>query len=79
MWNCALKFSKQRGECSKLIFQILVYYYYYKLFYTGISWVLITNHFQEANNEFRKQVMVQMHPIIPLVEKQANGFDLNQN
>ena len=26
MWNCALKFSKQRGECSKTISQILVYY-----------------------------------------------------
>ena len=29
-----LKFSKQKGECSKPIFQILVYYY--KLFYAGI-------------------------------------------
>ena len=39
--------------------------------------VLNVNHFQEASNEFRKQVMVWLHPIIPLVEKQANGFDLN--
>ena len=28
--------GKQKGECSKPIFQILVYYYYYKLFYTSI-------------------------------------------
>ena len=27
-------FGKQKGECSKPIFQILVYYY--KLFYVGI-------------------------------------------
>ena len=27
-------FGKQKGECSKPIFQILVYYY--KLFYAGI-------------------------------------------
>ena len=33
-----LKFSKQKSECSKPIFQILVYYYY-KLFYTGILMV----------------------------------------
>ena len=31
---CSSLVSK-KGECSKLIFQILVYYYY-KLFYTGI-------------------------------------------
>ena len=41
--------------------------------------VLIANHFQETSNEFRKQVMVRMHPIIPLVEKKANGFDLSHN
>ena len=39
--------------------------------------VLNANHFQEASNEFRKQVMVRMHPIIPLVEKQPKGFDLS--
>ena len=31
----------------------------------------------KASSEFRKQVMVRMHPIIPLVEKQAKGFDLS--
>ena len=53
-----IKFSKQICECSKLIFQILVYYYYYKLFYTGISWVLIANHYQEASNELESKQMV---------------------
>ena len=76
-----LKLSKQRGECSKLIFpntsvllllllQIALHWYFM---------VFSSNHFQEASNEFRKQVMVRMHPIIPLIEKQANGFDLNHN
>ena len=36
--------------------------------------VLILKPYCKANNEFRKQVMVRMHPIIPLVEKQAKGF-----
>ena len=33
MESCS-SFGKQKGECSKPIFQILVYYY--KLFYAGI-------------------------------------------
>ena len=33
MESC-LSVGKQKGECSKPIFQMLVYYY--KLFYTGI-------------------------------------------
>ena len=39
-----LKFSKQKGECSKSIFFQILVYYYYKLFYTGIQMVLIVNH-----------------------------------
>ena len=35
LWNRALVLVSKKGECSKTIFQILVYYYY-KLFYTGI-------------------------------------------
>ena len=60
MWNCALKFSKQRCECSKLIFpntsvllllllQIVLHWYF-----MGLS----SNHFQEANNELESKQMV---------------------
>ena len=34
MESCS-SFGTQKGECSKHIFQILVYYYY-KMFYTSI-------------------------------------------
>ena len=60
MWNCALKFSKQRSECSKLIFsntsvllllllQISLHWYFM---------VLSSNHFQEASNEYKSKQMV---------------------
>ena len=39
--------------------------------------VLICKPCCKERNEFRKQVMVWMHPIIPFVEKQAKGFDLS--
>ena len=59
LWNRAQSLiSRKKGECSKLIFQILVYYYYYKLFYTGISWFCFANHFQEASNELDSKQMV---------------------
>ena len=34
LWSRAQVLGKKKGECSKPIFQILVYYY--KLFYSGI-------------------------------------------
>ena len=77
-----LKLSKQRGECSKLIFPNTSVLLLLLLLQIALHWyfmVLSSNHFQEASNEFRKQVMVRMHPIIPLIEKQVNSFDLNHN
>ena len=60
MWNCALMSSKQRGECSKLIFsntsvllllllQIALHWYFM---------VLNANHFQEVCNEIKSKQMV---------------------
>ena len=60
MWNCALKSSKQRGECSKLIFpntsvllllllQISLHWYFM---------VLNANHFKEVSNEIKSKQMV---------------------
>ena len=59
MWNGALKFSKKRCECSKLIFpntsvlllllQIALHWYFL---------VLSSNHFQEASNELKSKQMV---------------------
>ena len=45
-----LKFSKQKGECSKPIFQILVYYYNTLIFH-GFDF----KPYCKASNEFSKQ------------------------
>ena len=50
MESCS-SFGKQKGECFKPIFQILVYYY--ELFDIGILMVFIVNHIlKQSNNEF---------------------------
>ena len=61
MWNCALKFSKQRCECSKLIFPNTSVLLLLLLLQIALHWYfmgLSSNHFQEASNELESKQMV---------------------